>query len=178
MALRLFAFAMALAAMTAGAAAQTGPAQTEQAKPDQAQSAQVRIENAWARATPAGASTAAIYLTLVAPGADRLVAVSTPAAREADLHTMSMENGVMKMRALPGGIDLPAGKPVTLKPGGMHIMLSALTGPLKEGENVPVTLNFAKSGAQQIAVPVEKIGAMGPAGSAPAGDGIKMPMGH
>jgi copper(I)-binding protein len=163
MGIRLIAFAAALAAMTAGASAQTG---------------QVKIENAWARATPAGASTAAIYLTLVAPDADKLVSVSTPAARESDLHTMSMENGVMKMRALTDGVDLPAGKAVTLKPGGMHIMLSALTGPLKEGENVPVTLNFAKSGAQQISVPVEKVGAMGPAGAAPAGGGMKMPMGH
>ena len=146
----------------------TGPVQTEQVRP-----AQVKIENAWARATPAGASTAAIYLTLVAPDGDKLLSVSTPAAREADLHTMSMDNGVMKMRALTAGVDLPADKPVTLKPGGAHIMLSALTGPLKEGENVPVTLNFAKSGAQQISVPVEKVGAMGPAGA-----GMKTPMGH
>jgi hypothetical protein len=168
MGFRLFAFAVALAAMTVGAAAQT-----DQVKPDQ-----VKIENAWARATPAGASTAAIYLTLLAPDADKLVSVSTPAAREADLHMMSMENGVMKMRALTAGVDLPAGKPVTLKPGGIHIMLSALTGPLKEGESVPVTLTFAKSGAQQISVPVEKVGAMGPGAAAPAGGGMNMPMGH
>jgi copper(I)-binding protein len=169
MGIRFFAFAAALVAMTASAAAQTG---------------QVKIENAWARATPAGASTAAIYLTLEAPAADKLVSVATPAAREADLHTMSMEGSVMKMRALPGGIDLPAGQKVTLKPGGMHIMLSALTGPLKEGENVPLTLTFAKSGAQQISVPVAKIGAMRPPGGGTgAGDsggmgGMKMPTGH
>ena len=165
MKLKLFALAAALAAMTTAAVAQTG---------------QVKIENAWARATPAGASTAAIYLTVEAPSADKLVSVSTPAAREADLHEMSMANGVMKMRALPGGIDLPAGQKVTLKPGGMHIMLSALTGPLKEGDNVPLTLNFAKSGVQQISVPVEKVGAMGPPGAATGGDmgGMKMPMGH
>lgn len=165
MRMRLFALAAALAAMTGAAMAQTG---------------QVKVENAWARATPAGASTAAIYLTVEAPTADKLVSVATPAAQEAELHTMSMENGVMKMRALPGGIDLPAGQKVTLKPGGMHIMLSALTGPLKEGESVPLTLTFAKSGAQQISVPVEKIGAMGPAGAAGGGamGGMKMLMGH
>lgn len=159
MKIRVFAFAAALAAMTAGAMAQTG---------------QVKIENAWARATPAGASTAAIYLTLEAPAADKLVSVSTPAAREADLHTMSMENGIMKMRALPGGIDLPAGQAVTLKPGGMHIMLSALTGPLKQGDRVPLTLNFARSGTAQISVPVEKVGAMGPQGSGTGTGGMKM----
>lgn len=165
MSIRVFALAAALTAMAAAAVAQTG---------------QVKVENAWARATPAGAATAAIYLTLEAPAADKLVSVATPAAREADLHTMSMDNGIMKMRALPGGIDLPAGQKVTLKPGGMHIMLSALTGPLKEGENVPLTLTFAKSGPQQISVPVEKVGAMGPAGAGNGGGmgGMKMPMGH
>jgi hypothetical protein len=159
--MRLFALAVALGAMTTAAMAQTG---------------QVKVENAWARATPAGASTAAIYLTLEAPAADKLVSVATPAAREADLHTMSMDNGVMRMRALPGGIDLPAGQKVTLKPGGMHIMLSALTGPLKEGEKIPLTLTFAKSGAQQITVPVAKIGAMGPGGAGMGG--MKMPKGQ
>jgi periplasmic copper chaperone A len=166
MSIKVFALAAAMAAMTVTAMAQTG---------------QVKVENAWARATPAGATTAAIYLTVEAPIADKLVSVSTPAAREADLHTMSVESGVMKMRALPGGIDLPAGQKVTLKPGGMHIMLSALTGPLKEGESVPLTLNFSKSGTQQISVPVEKIGAMGPAGAPGGGDGGGMggmKMGH
>ncbi|HEY1796363.1 MAG TPA: copper chaperone PCu(A)C [Stellaceae bacterium] len=158
MSFRVFALAAALAAMTATALAQTGP-----------QPGQIKVENAWARATPAGASTAAIYLTVEAPAADKLVSVSTPAAREADLHEMSMDNGVMKMRALPGGVDLPAGQKVTLKPGGMHIMLSALTGPLKEGDSVPLTLNFAKAGAEQISVPVEKIGAMGPAAGGTGG---------
>jgi hypothetical protein len=145
-----------------------------------AQTSGVAVTNPWARATPGGASTAAIYLTLQAPAADKLVSVSTPAARQAELHTMSMDNGVMKMRALPGGIDLPAGQKVTLKPGGMHIMLSALTGPLKEGENVPLALTFAKSGTQQISVPVEKIGSMGPAGASTGGGmgGMKMRMGH
>jgi hypothetical protein len=159
---KVFVLTAALAAMSATAMAQSG---------------QVKIGNAWARATPAGASTAAIYLTVEAPAADKLVSVSTPAAREADLHEMSMDNGVMKMRALPGGIELPAGQKVTLKPGGMHIMLSALTGPLKEGDNVPLTLNFAKSGAEQITVPVEKVGAMGPSGGG-SGAGMTMPTGH
>ncbi|HEX5320308.1 MAG TPA: copper chaperone PCu(A)C [Stellaceae bacterium] len=158
MRLRFVVFAVALAAMAGVARAQTG---------------EVRITDAWARATPAGATTAAAYLTLTAPTADRLVSVSTPAARQSDLHTMTIDNGVMKMRALPGGVELPAGQAVTLKPGGIHIMLSALTGPLKEGDKIPLTLQFAKSGTREIAVPVEKAGSMGPAGG-----GMKMPMGH
>jgi periplasmic copper chaperone A len=163
MSLRILTVAAALCAFAASASAQTSP---------------VSISNPWARATPAGASTAAIYLTLEAPAADKLVSVATPAAKQADLHTMSMDNGVMKMRALPAGIDLPARQKVTLKPGGMHIMLSALTGPLKEGETIPLTLNFAKSGAQQISVPVEKVGAMGPAGASNSGAMGGMKMGH
>jgi hypothetical protein len=166
MSLRILAVAAALFAFTASAVAQTSP---------------VSVTNPWARATPAGAATAAIYLTLQTPSADKLVSVATPAAKQAELHTMSMDGGVMKMRALPGGVDLPAGKAVTLKPGGMHIMLSALTGPLKEGETVPLTLTFEKSGTRQISVPVEKVGAMGPAG-APSGGGTGgmggMKMGH
>jgi periplasmic copper chaperone A len=165
MSMRILAIAAALFAVTGSAFAQSP----------------VSVTNPWARATPAGAATAAIYLTLQTPSADKLVSVSTPAAKQAELHTMSMEGGVMKMRALPGGIDLPAGKPVTLKPGAMHIMLSALSGPLKEGETVPLTLNFERSGTQQISVPVEKVGAMGPAG-APSSGGASgmggMKMGH
>lgn len=158
MRLRLLAFAAALFGLVGVAAAQTG---------------QVEITDPWARATPAGASAAAIYLSLTAPAADHLVSVSTPAAKQADLHTMTMDNGVMKMRPVPGGIDLPAGQKVTLKPGGMHIMLTALAGPLREGDSIPLMLEFAKSGRREITVPVGKVGAMGPTDGA-----VKMPMGH
>ena len=74
----------------------------------QAQTGGVEIKDAWARATPGGAQTAAVYATIVAPAGDRLTAVSTPAAQQAGLHTMTMDNGVMKMRQVDG-IDLPAG---------------------------------------------------------------------
>lgn len=125
-----------------------------------AQTGQVEIKDAWARATPGGAETGAAYLTIVSPSADRLTGVATPAAKEAELHTMTMEGGVMKMRPL-SGIDLPAGQPVALKPGGMHIMLLGLKQPLKEGASVPVTLTFQKAGTRQVEVPVQKLGAMG-----------------
>jgi hypothetical protein len=139
-----------------------------------AQSGDVEIKSAWARATPGGAQTAAVYATVVSPAGDKLTAVSTPAAQKAELHTMTMDNGVMKMRQVDG-IDLPAGKPVSLKPGGYHIMLMGLTQPLKEGQTIPLTLTFQKAGARQVTATVEKVGSMGPGN---ASGGMDMPMHH
>lgn len=140
-----------------------------------AQGSDVQITNAWARATPAGAQTAAAYVTVEAPSGDQLTGVSTPAAQKADIHEMTMDGNIMKMRQVDG-IDLPAGKTVTLKPGGYHIMLTGLAKPLKEGDTFPLTLDFAKAGAKQVNVSVQKIGAMGPGGSGDAG--MTMPMHH
>src|SRR5436189_4333815 len=84
-----------------------------------AQTGQVELKDAWARATPGKAENGAAYLTIVSPGADRLVAVSTPVAKKAGLHTMTTEGGVMKMRPLDG-LEVPADQPVMLKPGGAH----------------------------------------------------------
>jgi copper(I)-binding protein len=145
-----------------------------------AQSGTVEIKDAWARATPGGAQTAAAYVTLVSPADDRLTGVATPEAQKAELHSMTMENGVMKMRQVDG-IDLPAGKAVTLKPGGYHIMLTDLTQPLKEGQTFPLTLTFAKAGTQNVTVAVQKVGSMGPGGEAGSGmtmPGMTMPMHH
>lgn len=139
-----------------------------------AQNNDVQITKAWARATPAGAQTAAAYVTVESPAGDRLTGASTPAAQKADIHEMTMDGNVMKMRQVDG-VDLPAGKAVSLKPGGYHIMLTSLAKPLKEGESFPLTLDFAKAGTKQVEVSVEKVGAMGPSG----GDGgMTMPMHH
>jgi len=138
-----------------------------------AQTAQIQIASPWARATPGGATTAAAYMTIMSPTADRLVGVSTPAAAKAELHTMTMTGTVMKMRQI-AAIDLPAGQPVTLKPGGMHIMLTGLAQPLKQGQSFPLTLTFAKGGTREVTVAVEKVGAMGPAGATSGA----MPMRH
>ncbi len=162
---KLFAAAAALSIVLAAAGAM-------------AQGGAVEVKDAWARATPGGAQTAAVYATIVAPAGDRLTAVATPAAQKADLHTMTMDNGVMKMRQLDG-IDLPAGQAVTLKPGGYHIMLTGLAKPLKEGDTVALTLTFEKAGSRDVTAPVQKIGAMGP--NTPAGGprgGMDMPMKH
>jgi copper(I)-binding protein len=144
----------------AGAAAQTNP---------------VEVRDAWARATPGKAETGAAYLTILSPTADRLTSVSTPVAKQAELHTMTMEGSVMKMRPL-AGVDLPAGQPVALKPGATHIMLMGLTRPLTAGQSFPLTLHFDKAGTQQVEVAVEAAGAMGPAKAAPSG--INTPTGR
>src|ERR1700746_3521891 len=86
-----------------------------------AQTNQLEVSNAWARATPGKAENGAAYLTIQSPTADRLLSVSSPGAKKAELHTMSMEGMVMKMRPL-ADVDIPAGQPVTLKPGGQHVM--------------------------------------------------------
>ena len=141
-----------------------------------AQTGQVELKDAWARATPGKAENGAAYLTIVSPGADRLVSVSTPVAKKAELHTMTTEGGVMKMRPL-AGVDVPAGQPVTLKPGGAHIMLMGLNQSLQAGQSFSLTLSFEKAGQREVTVAVEKAGAMGPEGH--AGAGMQMPMpGH
>jgi periplasmic copper chaperone A len=127
-----------------------------------AQTGQLEVNNAWARATPGKSTIGAAYVTIQSPTADRLVAASTPVAKKAELHTMSMSGMVMKMRPI-ASVDIPAGQAVTLKPGGMHIMLEQLDEPLKAGQTFPLTLTFEKAGSRTVNVTVEKIGAMGPA---------------
>ena len=136
-----------------------------------AQTGQIEVKDAWARATPGKAENGAAYLTIVTPAADKLVAISTPAAKKTGLHTMTMDGGVMKMRPLDG-LDVPANQPVTLKPGGIHIMLQGLNEPLQAGKSFPLTLTFEKAGERQVEVAIEKTGAMGPEGHA----GMQMPM--
>jgi copper(I)-binding protein len=161
MSMKLLAFAASLS-LAGAAMAQTG-----------APPGQIEVENAWARATPGKAENGAAYLTIVSPVADRLTGLSTPVAKQAELHNMTMEGGVMKMRPLTD-VDLPANQPVTLKPGGTHIMLMGLTRPLKPGETFPLNLSFDKSGQREVTVTVEKAGAMGSEGHS----GADMPMQH
>jgi copper(I)-binding protein len=118
-----------------------------------AQTGDVQVTNAWARATPGGAQTAAAYVTILSPTGDRLTGAATPLAQKADLHSMTMDGNVMQMRDIDA-IDLPAGKAVTLKPGGYHIMLTGLAQPLVAGQTFPLTLTFDKAGAREVAVAV------------------------
>lgn len=140
-----------------------------------AQTGSVEVKDAWARATPGKAENGAAYLTIESLTPDRLNSLSTPVAKKAELHQMTMENGIMKMHLL-SGVDLPAGQPVTLKPGATHIMLQGLNQPLRPGQSFPLTLYFEKAGTREVAVGVEKAGAMLPEKAARAG--MPMPMGR
>lgn len=124
--------------------------------------ANVEVTHVWARATPGGAQTGAIYLTIKNGGTegDRLVGASTPAAAQVQLHTEINDNGVMKMRPI-SAIDLKPGTTTVLKPGGMHVMLIGLNQPLKEGQSFPLTLDFEKAGKKEVQVTVAKAGAQG-----------------
>jgi len=117
----------------------------------------VKVENAWARATVPGQQASAAFMTLTAPEGARLVGASSPAAGVAELHEMAMQGDVMKMRAVPA-LELPAGQPVALTPGGHHLMLMSLKAPLAAGGTVPVTLLLRDAhGAevrQEVQVPV------------------------
>jgi copper(I)-binding protein len=109
--------------------------------------AQVQIEKPWARATAPGATIAGGFMVIRNQGAagDRLVSASSPAAAKVELHVTSNDNGVMKMREVPG-YDVPAKGAFVLKPGGAHMMFMDIKQPFKEGEKIPVTLKFEKAG--------------------------------
>ena len=139
-----------------------------------AQTGSIDVKDAWARATPGKAQNGAAYLTIQSATPDRLTSVSTPVAKEAQLHTMTMQGDVMKMRPL-AALDLPAGQPVTLQPGGTHIMLMGLKEPLRPGQSFPLTLHFAKGGPLEVNVTVEGVGARG-AHNASGGMKMNMPM--
>ncbi len=107
-----------------------------------AQAQNVEVQNAWARATVQGQKASGAFMTLTAQTPGRLVSVSSPVAGVAEVHEMKMEGDVMKMRALANGLELPAGKPVELKPGGYHVMLMDLKLPLQKDTTIPLTLVF------------------------------------
>ncbi len=128
------------------------------------QAAPITAQDAWARATTPGASTGGVYLTLTSPVGDRLVGVSSPLAAKVDVHEMRMDGTIMRMRAVPDGLDLPPGQTVILTPAGYHIMLEGLKAPLRQGSTVPVHLVFRKATPIDIQAPVQSIGASGPGG--------------
>ena len=121
----------------------------------------------WSRATPGGAKVAGGYLTIENKGAapDRLVGGTTDAAGKLEVHEMSMNNGVMTMRPVDGGLTIAPGKTVKLAPGGFHLMMFDLKAPLKQGDKVPVMLTFEKAGQVKLMLDVEGVGAQGPAGA-------------
>jgi copper(I)-binding protein len=126
-----------------------------------AQGASIQVEQRWSRATPAGASTGAVYLTVTnkSRDADRLLGASSDVADKSQIHEMKVVNGVMEMREVTGGLPIHAMTSVELKPGSYHVMLIGLKKPLKAGETIPLTLNFEKAGKVSITVPIQAMGA-------------------
>jgi periplasmic copper chaperone A len=124
----------------------------------------LKITGAWAKAMLPGQPVGGGYLTIEnkGAGADRLVAVSSPAAANVEVHEMKMEGDVMKMRQLTEGLEIPAGGKVELKPGGYHLMFMAVPAPFKQGDVLNVTLRFENAGEVEVALPVEAADAAGP----------------
>jgi copper(I)-binding protein len=137
------------------------------------------ITQAWTRATPNGAKIGGGYLTIENKGTapDRLIGGSADVAGKIEVHEMAMKDGVMKMRALDQGLTIDPGKTVKLAPGGYHLMMFDLKGPLKQGDTLPITLKFEKAGEVKVSLAVQGIGAQAPGNAAPAGTMKKMPDG-
>jgi periplasmic copper chaperone A len=164
---RIFACAALLGCLSAA------PARAEEVK-----AGDLVITQAWSRATPGGAKVAGGYLTIEnkGPAADRLVGGSGDVASRIEVHEMATSNGVMTMRALDKGLTIEPGKTVTLAPGGIHLMMFDLKRPLKQGDKVPVTLEFEKAGNVTLSFDVRGVGAQGPKAS-PGSMDMEMPPG-
>lgn len=134
----------------------------------------LEISQPWARATPKGADSGAAYMTVTNTGAkpERLSCLSSDAAAKCQIHQMSVDNGVMKMREAEGGVEIKPGETVTFKPGGYHLMLVDLKTPLMQGKTVAATLKVETGATAQVEFPIAAIGA--PAPGATAGGGMQM----
>lgn len=112
--------------------------------------AQVTVKDPWVRATVSQQKATGAFMQITSAQDARLVEAKSPVAGVVEVHEMTMEKDVMKMRALANGLDLPAGKSIELKPGGYHVMLMDLKGQVKDGDVVPVSLVFeGKDGKKQ-----------------------------
>jgi copper(I)-binding protein len=120
----------------------------------------IDIGHPYARSTAPGQPNGGAYLSLDNKGGDdKLLSASAAVANSVELHLMSMDGNVMRMRQVDG-VALPAGKLVELKPGALHVMLVGLKAPLKEGDKFPMKLKFEKAGEVEVTVNVEGPGAI------------------
>jgi copper(I)-binding protein len=146
-------FVILLAALLAGSA---GAARANDYK-----AGTLEIGNPWSRAVPKGATVAAGYMTIKNTGSesDRLVGGSTPVAAKFEVHEMTMDKGVMKMRPLADGLEIKPGETVELKPSSSHIMMMGLKQPIQKGKPFKASLTFEKAGPVDVEFAVEGIGA-------------------
>lgn len=151
-------FSMILAVMTMTAV----PISTTALAEDPVSVGALRVIGPWARASAGQGKVSGAFMTIVNTGAadDKLVTVATAIATSAEVHETTMSGGVMKMRMLMGGLTIPAGSKVELKPMGLHVMMMGLTRKLIEGETLTLTLTFEKAGSIEVPIPVAGPGAM------------------
>lgn len=166
--------AMGTAATLAGALTLAGCGSASETEPSaSAESAapSIAVTQGWARETAEGQDVGGAFMTIANAGvtADRLTGGWSPVAGEVQVHTVDMAGGVMRMRELADGLEIPAGGSVTLGPGGYHIMLVGLERSLRRGDGVPLTLTFEHAGAVEVELAVEPIGAAGPGHGAGGG---------
>jgi len=121
----------------------------------------IEVDRPWSRATPRGAKVAGGYMKITNVGStpDRLVGGTFASAGSVEIHEMTIDRGVMKMRELKGGLELPPGASVELRPNSSHLMFTGLNRGLSKGEHVKGTLVFEKAGTVEIQYSVEAIGA-------------------
>jgi periplasmic copper chaperone A len=121
----------------------------------------IEVDQPWSTATPRGADVAAGYLTIKNTGTqpDRLTGASSPVAGKVEVHEMTMENGIMRMRPLSSGLEIKPGQTVELKPNSFHLMLENLKEPIQQGRPFKATLTFAKAGSVDVDFAVVPIGA-------------------
>jgi copper(I)-binding protein len=136
----------------------------------------IHIAQPWSRATSKGAKAGAGYMTITNKGTipDKVSCVSDDASAQCEIHSMTMEGGVMKMRPVEGGLEIKPGETVTLAPAGFHVMFRDLKHALEEGKTVKATLKFDKAGSVDVEYPILAVGATAP-GTA-SGGGMKMKM--
>jgi periplasmic copper chaperone A len=149
---------------------------TAPANADEVKAGDLVITQAWSRATPGGAKIAGGYLTIENKGSapDRLIGGSGAIAGKVEMHEMAMNNGVMTMRELDKGLTIDPGKTVKFAPGGYHLMLMDLKNPLKQGDKVPLTLEFEKAGKVNLSLDVQAVGAQAPGADRSGHDMKKM----
>lgn len=119
------------------------------------------IENAWTRATPPKAKGGGAFVTITNNGSEdaHLTGAVSDYAKRTEIHEMSINDGIMKMRKLDDGVVIPAGETLELKPGSYHVMFMGLKQPFIMGENLKITLEFEKAGPIEVTFPVMKLGA-------------------
>ncbi len=127
------------------------------------------VSQPWSRATPNGAPVAGGYLRITNTGStpDRLLSGTTPIGSAIEVHEMAMNDGIMIMRGLPKGLEIPAGGSVELKPGGYHLMIMGLKSAVHDGERFRATLQFEKAGTIEVEFPVRAMNARDAGSNAP-----------